>query len=293
MTFDQLLTFLWVARLGGMRRAAEQMNLSQPPISARLQSLEDSLRVRLFERTPRGVVLTRDGELLRTYAEQMFFVREEILNRVANPSCIERLFRIGCSETIAQSWLPEFLQRFSDRYPRVTLELTVDISLNLREGLMSHQFDLSFLMGPVSDYQVHNVALPKFPLRWYRKTGADSDMSRVPVISYSRQTRPYRELSSELTRRYGPGVRVYSSASLSTSLKMIAAGTGVGPFPEALARELVAAGEIEEFDPGWDMPALDFTASYLAEPRDFLAVEAAELASETGQEWARRVELGA
>ncbi|MDX5359942.1 MAG: LysR family transcriptional regulator [Alphaproteobacteria bacterium] len=291
MTFDQLLTFLWVARLGGMRRAAEQMNLSQPAISARLSALEDSLRVKLFERTPRGVALTRAGELLRTYAEQMVFVREEILSRVANPAGIDRPFRIGCSETIAQSWLPDFLQRFSDRYPGVTLELTIDISLNLREGLMSHQFDLSFLMGPVSDYQVKNVALPKFPLRWYRKTGTESDLRRVPVISYSRQTRPYRELSSELSRRYGPGVRVYSSASLSTSLKMIAAGTGVGPFPEALARELVAAGEIEEFDPGWAMPALDFTASYLAEPRDFLAEEAADLAAQTGHEWSERMAI--
>ncbi len=286
MTFDQLLTFLWVARLGGVRRAAEQMHLSQPAVSARLGGLEEALRVTLFERSGRGVVLTKEGELLKGYAEQIFFIREEIQRRVADPSGVEGFFRVGCSETIAQSWLSRFLERFSEVYPRVSLELTVDISRDLREALMGRQLDLALLMGPVSDCSVDNVDLPAFPLAWYRKAGGgDTDLAAVPVISYARQTRPYRDLSREMVRRYGPGVRVYSSTSLATSLQLVSAGVGVGPFPQALAPALVGAGEIEPFDPGWRPPDLHFTASFLTEPRNALAEEGAALAAMVGRLW--------
>lgn len=289
MTFEQLRTFLWVARLGGVRKASEQMNLSQPAVSARLMALEEALKVPLFERSPRGVVLTRQGEMLKGYAEQMFFVHEEITQRIANPAGTEGIFRIGASETIAQAWLPRFLERLSNEYPRLSLELTVDISINLRDDLIARKLDLALLMGPISEFSTNNIALPSFELRWYRAAGKTPvDFAVTPIISYARNTRPYRELVEELSKRYGPGVRVYSSASLSASIQMIAAGIGVGPYPATLAAERLAAGQIEEFDPGWLPRPLAFTASYLSEPRSALAERCASLALEIANKWRDR-----
>ncbi len=281
MTLEQLKTFLWVARLGGVRRASAQMHVSQPAVTARLHALEDALQVRLFERTHRGMALTREGDLLRGYAEQIVFVQEEIRARVGSPTGWEGLFRLGASETVAETWLPRFLEQMSHTYPRLDLDLTVDISVNLREALMARQLDLAFLMGPVSAFNVDNLALPSFELRWYRAPGGPApDFLRVPVISYARNTRPYREVVAELGRRHGPGVRVYSCASLSASIQMIAAGIGVGLIPVALAQDRVAARTLEEFDPGWAPAPLDFTASWLAEPRNALAERCAHLAAE-------------
>lgn len=289
MTFQQLRTFLWVARLGGIRKASEQMNLSQPAVSARIAALEDALRTHLLERSSRGVQLTRAGEMLRAYAEQMFFVHEEIRLHVADPGGVEGLFRIGASETIAQSWLPLFFQEISNAFPRITPELTVDISVNLRDALMGRQLDIVFLMGPISEYSVVNVDLPAFELRWYRAANfGPVDFTRTPVISYSRSTRPYRELRFELTKRYGPFVRIFSSASLSTSLHMISAGIGVGAFPCALAVESLERSKMEEFDPGWRPNALSFTASYLSEPRNMVAERSAEIAHDVASLYDRK-----
>ncbi|WP_073252633.1 LysR family transcriptional regulator [Shimia gijangensis] len=286
MTFEQLRTFLWVARLGGFRKAADRLHLSQPAVSTRISNLEQELRVSLFERGPGELVLTKHGTLLLSYAEQMLFVEEEIKQRVANPSEAEGLFRVGASETIAQAWLPEFLKAFSEQYPRVNVDLTVDISLNLRDALLERKLDLALLMGPVSEFTVENVALPTFDLHWYRSTtNPQTDLSKIPVISYSNKTRPYRELMSELSRRIGPKLRIYSSASLSASLKMIAAGIAVGPYPRALANDFLEAGQIIEFDPGFGPQPLAFTASYLSEPRSFLVENSAEIASEVAREW--------
>jgi len=288
MTFDQIRTFLWVARLGGFRKASKRLNLSQPAVSTRIANLEDELRVPLFERGPGALVLTKHGLLLLSYAEQMLFVEEEIKQRVANPAETEGLFRVGASETIAQAWLPTFLTAFSQRYPRVNVDLTVDISLNLRAAILDRRIDLAFLMGPVSEFSVQNVALPDFDLHWYRSAkNAQTDLTKIPVISYGRQTRPYRELMSELSRSIGPSVRVFSSASLSASLKMIAAGIAVGPYPRALALDLLASGQIVEFDAGITPKPLEFTASYLSEPRSFLVETSAEIARDVALEWDR------
>jgi DNA-binding transcriptional LysR family regulator len=286
MTFDQIKTFLWVARLGGFRKAAERLNLSQPAVSTRISKLEQELRVPLFERGPGELVLTKHGTLMLSYAEQMMFVEEEIKQRVANPSEAEGLFRVGAAETIAQAWLPDFLKAFSEHYPRVSVDLTVDISLNLRAKLLERKLDLALLMGPVSDFTVENVILPSFDLHWYRSTAnPQTDLNIIPVMSYSNKTRPYRELLSELSRRVGPKLRVYASASLSASLKMIAAGIAVGPYPRSLANDFLEAGQIIEFDPGYHPQPLSFTASYLSEPRSFLVENSAKIARAVAEEW--------
>ena len=288
MTFDQIKTFLWVARLGGFRKAADRLNLSQPAVSTRISKLEQELRVPLFERGPGELVLTKHGTLLLSYAEQMLFVEEEIKQRVANPSEADGLFRVGASETISQAWLPDFLKAFSEQYPRVNVDLTVDISLNLRAELLERKLDLALLMGPVSEFSVENVVLPSFDLHWYRSTlNPVTDLSRIPVISYSSKTRPYRELMSELSRRIGPKLRIYASASLSASLKMIAAGIAVGPYPRALAHDFLEAWQIVEFDPGFTPKPLSFTASYLSEPRSFLVENSAGIARGVAESWDR------
>ena len=288
ITFEQLRTFLWVARLGGFRKAADRLHLSQPAVSTRISKLEDELEARLFERGPGVLVLTKKGQQLLSYAEQMLFVEEEIKNRVANPAKTEGLFRLGASETIAQAWLPSFIEALSTQYPSVNVDLTVDISLNLRAGLLERRLDLAFLMGPVSEYSVKNVPLPQFDLHWYKskKLGA-VDLASIPVITYASQTRPYRELTSELTRRFGPKSRIFTSASLSASLRIIAAGIAVGPHPRILATPLLEANEVEEFNPGFVPPALEFTASYLAEPHSFLVENSAKIARDVAMEWHR------
>lgn len=286
MTLDQITAFLWVARLGGFRKAAEQLHLTQPAISTRIAKLEEELATPLFEREGSGLTLTRQGTLLLSYAKQMLFVQDEIRKHVADTAGLTGLFRIGASETIAQSWLPDFLKAFSAVYPRINIDLTVDISTDLRESLLTRRLDLALLMGPVSEFSVENIALPPFDLHWYcAANSAPVDLATTPVISFSAKTRPYRELMMLLARHVSPSVRVFTSTSLSASLQIIAAGSAVGPFPRALAGKLIAEGRIIEFDPGLSVSPLAFTASYLGEPRNFLAEDGAAIALQAAKEW--------
>lgn len=243
MTFEQLRTFLWVARLGGVRRAAEQMNLSQPAISARVAALETSLNADLFERASSGMRLTKRGEKLLGYAEQIYQIHEEIKAKIVDPAGLEGQLRLGVSETVVQSWLPDFVAALRVEYPLVDVEITVDVSLNLRDSLLSRSLDLAFLMGPISEFSINNIELPAFELIWIRSPKlvlVDSEceiLRRTPVISYARNTRPHRDIKAKLFERYGADARIFPSSSLSACIKMVASGLGVGALPKHLVKD--------------------------------------------------------
>ena len=107
--------------------------------------------------------------------------------------------------------------------------------------------DLALLLGPVSEYSVDNVELPDFALAWYAAAGTEPSEGSAagylerPVITYARNTRPYRELKALLLERVGPSAALFPSSSLSACLRLVEAGLGVAALPEALARPLVAA----------------------------------------------------
>ena len=289
INFEQLSTFLIVARSGGVRRASESMNLSQPAVTARIKNLESSLGAELFDRTA-SMALTKRGEMLVRYAEQYLQLGDLIRRDIADPEGIELHLRIGVAETIVQSWLPEFISRLRAEFPKLEIEIVVDISFNLREALLNRSIDLALLMGPVSEYSVDNVALPDFKLRWYcaRDAELSEDIPSLflsnPVVTYARGTRPFRELKTALFERYGPGVSLFPSSSLSACFRMVGAGLGIGALPHTLGMREIAEGRVREFAPGWTPDALSFTASHLGEPHSFLAASAAQIAREVALE---------
>ena len=285
LRLEQIRTFLAVVRFGGVRQAAVRLNLTQPAVTARIKNLEDALTCTLFERTPAGMRLTKRGELLLAHAEKFEHLAELVERDVVDPRGVEGHLRLGVSETIAQCWLPELVARLHAQFPRLRIEFNVDISVNLRAGLLDREIDLAILLGPVSEQSVNNIELPGFDLAWYAAAGpapgrsVAEDLAR-PVLTYARNTRPYRELKELLFERVGPDVALFPSTSLSACFRLVAADLGVAALPRALGWEHVAAGRLREFDPGWVPPPLRFTATYLGAPRSHLVETAAQLARE-------------
>lgn len=292
-TFDQIRTFLAIAQAGGVRRAAETLHLTQPAITARIKGLEEALGVTLFDRKS-GMALTKDGIALVGYAEQFLKLNDLIQRDVARPDSIDQLFRIGVSETIVQSWLPEFIAELRAAFPRLSVEIDVDISQNLRDRLLASAIDFAILMGPVSNYRVENVHLPDYPIAWFCAPSGVSGKSAEqiflssPVITFARDTRPFRMLKEVMLERYGPGVVLFPSSSLSACFRLVASGLGVGALPLVLAERALSNGEIERFDPGWSPEPLAFTASYLGAPESAVGAQAAEIARRIAESYDKK-----
>lgn len=290
LKIEQIKAFLAVVRAGGINRAAHMLNLTQPAVTSRIKSLEDTLAVQLFERTGSGVRLTKQGDLLVGYAEQFQQLSELVEENVMNTEGVEGHLRLGISETIAQSWLPEFVTEFHHTFPKVKIEISVDISAVLRDGLLQREIDLAILLGPISEYTVENVELPEVDLAWYRAMpapdGSDMpvDFATTPVISYAKNTRPFRELKAELFKRVGPQVSLFPSSSLSACFRLVEVGLGVAALPRSIGQRYVTDERIREFDPGWCPEPLKFSASFLGEPKSHLLEIAAKLALDISQD---------
>ncbi len=292
INLEQLKTFLSVVRLGGVGKASKMLNVTQPAVTTRIRNLEASLSTELFDRTGKGLRLTKRGELLLKYAEQFEQLGELVAQDVIDPAGVEGHLRLGVSETIAQCWLPDLIADLHQRYPQLEIEINVDISTNLRVGLLDREIDLAILLGPISDFSVDNIELPGFDLAWYCAVGQDmpdktNGYFARPVITYARNTRPHRELKAELFKRVGPGVTLFPSSSLSAGFRLVEAGLGVAALPRALGAGYVANGRIAEFDPGWHPQPLRFSASYMGEPRSQIVTTAAQTALQVALKYNR------
>lgn len=274
----ELETFLWVARLGGFRAAAEKLNTTQPSISNRIAGIEAALGVQLFDRGPRGTALTAKGRELLAYAERMLALRAEIMSVVGSPHAVQGVVRLGVSETIVHTWLSRLVERLHGLHPHVTLEIDVDTSPSLREGLLAQTLDAAFLLGPLAEPRTKSLPLSTYPLSVV--TRSDSELARCPapvglaelrarpVITYPRNTRPYMNVRDALAVPGEPAPRIYANASLSTIVRMALDGIGAAVIPAVLVEREIAAGDLVVVETQARFQPLTFTATWLAEAHD-------------------------
>ncbi len=127
MDINNLRAFIEVADKKSFSRTAESLKLSQPAVSKRIAALETELSAKLFDRVGRSVHLTEAGRVLLPSARQIHLE----LSRIENVICsmgseVTGSLRIGTSEQIGTSHLPEALRTFRSNYPKVEIDLQFD-----------------------------------------------------------------------------------------------------------------------------------------------------------------------
>ncbi|WP_207060775.1 LysR family transcriptional regulator [Motiliproteus sp. SC1-56] len=300
MNFKRLETFVWVATLGSFRKAAERQFTTQPAVSSRIAALEEELGVKLFQRDggPGGITLTAKGKALLPYAEKILFMSDQFRKR-ANASVLHSgNLRLGVSETIVHTWLPEFLRSLHREMPHLDVEMSVDVTGNLRAGLLDRSLDLAFLMGPVSEPSIANQSLCRFPLVWVASPALNlpdrmlylEELAAWPVITYARTTKPFAEISQKFRELDGEPTRFFSSSSLAACHRLTLDGVGVSSLPYVMIAHQLASGELVRLKTTWTPSELSFTASYSAAPFNPLAETAASLAVKVAHRYARDVD---
>ncbi len=293
MNLRQIEAFIWIANLGSFRKTAERLFTTQPAISSRISNLEDSLGVKLFERDTGSVRLTAAGLELLPYAERIMRTAETMRERAGDPTRFSGLLRIGVSETIVHAWLPTYIKRLYSLYPGLDVEITVDVTINLRTELIARSIDLAFLMGPISEYTVANSALCDFPLTWIAspslgidpKTPLDGNaLAANTILTYARNTRPYAEIQRYFHDVGTEPVRVFPSSSLSACIRMAQDGMGIASLPAALVESHLSNGSLIALNAEWTPSSLHFTTSYAFEPNRPILEKAAALAREIANE---------
>ena len=151
LNFHHLRYFWTVARKGGVRKAADELHVSQPSISAQLRLLEDSLGEKLFKRSGRNLVLTEMGHLVLTYADEIFSAGRELMSAVKQrPGGRLLRLNVGMTDSISKLMGFEFLKpvlRFSEPVHVVCRMAAIEVLVN---QLQAHRLDIVLADEPAS-----------------------------------------------------------------------------------------------------------------------------------------------
>jgi len=146
MADRRLQIFHAVARYGSFTRAAEHLYMTQPAVTFQIKQLEEHFNTRLLERGHGRVTLTPAGEIVLAYAEKILDMTEELESRVAEMTDeLSGVLNIGTSTTIAGYWLPQLLEGFKRRYPKVVPRVVVGNSQLTEDRVASRDLDIGLI----------------------------------------------------------------------------------------------------------------------------------------------------
>ena len=160
MDFKQLEAFVSVFNLKSFSRAAEKLYLSQPAISNQISSLERELETKLFIRTAREIVPTKDGRAFYRYAKEILEKKEQAVQAIQdiqNPS--SDVITIAASHIPLRHFLPQLLAAFQKRYRNVSFRVNGAHSVQVVQSILDGKADIGLtdLYVPASQCDIRAV----------------------------------------------------------------------------------------------------------------------------------------
>ena len=212
MDIRVLQYFLAVARESSITKAAESLNMTQPPLSRQLKELEEELGKQLLIRGNRKVTLTEEGMILRKRAEEMVELMEKTKSEIISSSeNISGAIYIGGGETEGIRLIAKVAEKIQKKHPDISYHLfsgnADDVTERLDQGLL----DFGILIEPADIKKYDFIKLPARD-RWGLLMRPDhplatkqaikpENLQGIPLIA-SRQSLAHNELSGWLGKQY-------------------------------------------------------------------------------------------
>ena len=155
--FDfRLKVFDTVARRLNFTKAANELNITQPAVTKHVKEIENYLNTKLFDRNGTKIKLTKAGEILLQYTDQLFNVYRDMEFEIAQLKEHQKgNLRLGASTTIAQYVLPAILAEFHQRYPAIKVSLVIQNSEAIEDLLSQNKIDLGLIEGQIKNRNFH------------------------------------------------------------------------------------------------------------------------------------------
>lgn len=271
-------TFVWVARLGSFRAAAERLNATQAAISNRIASLEAEMGSELFERMPGGVRLSSIGQRAIAPAEELLRAATAFKVSIGNPEQLKATVSVGTIDSVVHAWLPRFVELAKERFPSLSIDLNVDTSLGIAREISERRVDLALIMGPVLQAGLKNIDLCPMECVWVASPSlglADRDMTLADlkphqVFAFSRNSIPHLWLLRQFDE-LGIHPPIISTAnSLSAVSKLAREGIGVALLPEPMIAPMIKDGSLNVLSMKPSFPPLKLHAAYADDPENLI-----------------------
>lgn len=288
ITLRQLTALHWIERLGTFERAAEHLHTTQSAISKRVQELESTTGLQLFDRSQRGARLTAAGEELLIIAREMLSLADQITSLKDGTQVITRRLRLGVTELTALTWLPRLISRLVKDFPGLTVEPEVDMSRTLHEKLMDDLVDLIIIPDTFTAPEVTAVPLAIVENAWMAAPGLIgqsgvvglADLAKYPVLVQGKRSGSGLFVNKWLSALGIDLPKTLSSDSLTAMLGLTAAGLGVTYLPLECFRPLVDEGKLTIIRTDPELPPVPYMAMYRNDRPSAFVTEVASRAVE-------------
>lgn len=252
MTIRHLRIFEAVAREGSMNRAAARLYLSQPTVSKAVKELEEYYGVRLFERLSQRLYITREGELLLSYARQVLEGFDRMERALRRPDRPQEL-RVGCSVTVGTSLINPLLDQAAQALKGCQVMVEVNNTSVIEEMILSNRVDLGLVEGivrhqdllhiPVLTDRLCLVSAPDHPLA-RKKDLKLSDLEGWELISRERGSVDRNQFEQLLRQEGIRMVRSWNCTNTEAIKNGVAAGRGVAVLSSLVIRKELDRGEL-------------------------------------------------
>mgnify|MGYP001436857661 CR=1 FL=1 len=235
----ELKTFICVTQRGTFAAAGQQVGLTQSAVSAQIKSLEDSLGVKLFDRTGRSATLNSAGQRAIPLAEEILrlFVR---MGAADSGNDFHGALRIGAIGTVQTGILPQALVALRSQAPFVETNLVPGVSLNLLSQVDAGELDLAIMIRPPfslpKDLQAEVIAREAFVLIASKEVVGDDPLTILaehPFVRYDRGSFGGRLVTQFLKQQKIHVHQALELDELDAIVKMVRSGLGVSLVPKA------------------------------------------------------------
>jgi DNA-binding transcriptional LysR family regulator len=261
MNLHELQTFVSIAQLGGVTRAADQLHRSQPAITRRIKLLEDQLGVPLLERGRGGTILTEAGRTFLPYAEAVLAALKDGAQAVqALQGKDHGAVSLAIVGTLAGTTIVEQLRRFSARHRHARLELrtanSFEVSDMVRRGEVS--LGLRYFADPSAELISQKISEERIVLacsaqhKWGGKRLRDPRRLRTDqwlALPMTRHRDSFAHLvARQLVSAQLDDVPVMAIDSFTAQKRLIEAGIGIALLPESSIQEELRLGTLSTID---------------------------------------------
>ena len=244
-----LVTLLTVAQTGSFTQAAARLGVRQPTVSQHISRLEKQTGRTLILRDTHSVSLTADGEAMIGFARSILAAHEQATAYFSGSRPRGRL-RIGMSDDLALTRLPQILRDFRRDHPGVDLDLTVDQSGTLHRRLENDRLDL--FIGKRPRGEDRGTLVQRERLVWVGTPTTKLDLTKpVPLVVYPAPSISRTEMHRALNRAGMP----YRSACVCRGVNGLIAAVAAGVGVSALATSLVPP-QLTPLGPAHRLPEL-------------------------------------
>lgn len=246
MNFKQMTYFVAVAEELHFGRAAERLDMAQPPLSRQIKQIEEELEAMLFNRGRSAITLTQAGERLLERSKSILAQLDDTkleIRRIGQGA--EGRLRIGFVGSATYGILPNIIKSFRAAYPSVNMNLIPLNNAQLHRQLVSRMIDIAFARPALSDSEFAMkklvdedliLALPDTMDTGSRRIADLSRLATHNLILYPEYPRPsYADTVLKACQNAGFKVpnRVFTM-DLQTALSLVAIGEGVCVVPESV-----------------------------------------------------------